>query len=273
METKRELNDILISDDDLQKQNRTKKLMMMVAMALVFFCILIAVIFVITRDEDEIGEREAALNNGLMPIESQRNESDFVNVPLNNASDNAEADPFKQILDDIRSRDTNTQIAQNTQPLPTEPKQPVNATPIEPTKPAQPVKPSTPATQPKPTQSTADSKKPSQPVLPNKPATQPTQNIANMFNEAQTSSNVDTSKNGQVAEKGFYIQVGSFTNKPSADFMRQISNYSYRVYAGTSNGQQTTKYLVGPYPSRVEASRDLPSLRILVSEPIHFEVK
>lgn len=37
METKRELNDILINDDDLQKQNRTKRLMMMIAMALIFY--------------------------------------------------------------------------------------------------------------------------------------------------------------------------------------------------------------------------------------------
>ena len=117
METKRELNDILINDDDLQKQNRTKKLMMMIAMALVFLSILIAVIFIITRGEEELGEREVAANNGLTPIESP---NEFVNVPLNDNA-NEEADPFQQILDDIRKREqqnnTNTQVAQTTTPL------------------------------------------------------------------------------------------------------------------------------------------------------------
>lgn len=246
METKRELNDILINDDDLQKQNRTKKLMMMIAMALIFLCILIAVVFVITRDEEELSERERANNNGLTPIESQNS---FVDVPINNAPE--EVDPFQQILDDIRSREqqANTQVAQNTQPT-------TPSVPKEPTKPAQ-----QPASTPKVT-------------TPSKPATQPAQtsNIANIFEDVST-PRMDTSKNGQVAEKGFYVQVGSFANKPSAEFLKQINNYSYRVYAGTSNGQPTTKYLIGPYNSRTEASRDLPNFKTIVPNPVHFEVK
>lgn len=296
METKRELNDILINDDDLQKQNRTKKLMMMIAMALVFLSILIAVIFIITRGEEELGEREVAANNGLTPIESP---NEFVNVPLNDNA-NEEADPFQQILDDIRKREqqnnTNTQVEQTTTPPPVMP--PVQNPPAT-SKPAQP------------TQPTADSKKPAtQPVLPAKPSTPVTQpaksttpvkqnptkpaentppvkttsankptapatatnNIANMFEDVST-PRMDTSKNGNIAEKGFYLQVGSFTNKPNEEFLKKISNYSYRVYEGTSNGQPTTKYLIGPYSSRTEASRDLPNFKTLVADPVHFEVK
>ncbi len=80
--------------------------------------------------------------------------------------------------------------------------------------------------------------------------------MANVFEDVSV-TRMDTSKNGQVAEKGFYVQVG----------------YSYRVYAGTSNGQPTTKYLIGPYHSRTDAGRDLPKFTTLVSDPVHFEVK
>ena len=113
--------------------------------------------------------------------------------------------------------------------------------------------------------------KPAQNAAPAKPA--PTQNQPQAQKNVATVTRMDTSKNGQVAEKGFYVQVGSFANKPSADFLKKISNYSYRVYAGTSNGQPTTKYLIGPYHSRTDAGRDLPKFTTLVSDPVHFEVK
>lgn len=316
METKRELNDILINDDDLQKQNRTKKLMMMIGVAIVFLFILIAVIFIITRDEDELDEKAIANNNGLTPIEStpiqDHQNGSFVNVPIDNNT--SSDDRFQQILDDIRNRngDSNNQIAQNTTSQQT-PSTPALTTPTQ----NQP-KPTQQATQPKPTQQTNQN----QPVLPNnntttakpakptqttstatpnthtntakkpevaKPAPAPTQpqtskpeptkpaqttnSVANAF-EGVATSPMDQSKNGQVATKGFYVQVGSFANKPSEEFLKKISNYSYRVYAGTSsNGQQTTKYLIGPYNSRTEAARDLPNFKSLVADPVHFEVK
>ncbi|TLD97769.1 SPOR domain-containing protein [Helicobacter jaachi] len=312
MDTKRELNDILINDDDLQKQNRTKKLMMMVAMALVFLCILIAVVFVITRDEEELGERQAAANNGLTPIESNKQNNDFVNVPL--SGNETSEDPFQRILDDIRSRDPQNQaqnqssqnLAQNTQPTqPIQPAQPAQsaqnpkpdskeakkAEPKPASQPNQPVLPAKPKTEAKPdskeakkaepkqsaqaTQSAQNPKPAQNAQTPNKPAQvaqNNTNNISDIF-ENVPAPRMDTSKNGQVAEKGFYVQVGSFANKPSEEFLKKISNYSYRVYAGTSNGQPTTKYLIGPYNSRTEASRDLPNFKTIVSDPVHFEVK
>lgn len=315
METKRELNDILINDDDLQQQNRTKKLMMMVGVAIIILCILIAVIFVITRGEEDLSEKTIADNNGLTsmgstPIQEPQN-GGFVNVPIDNNT--GSDDRFQQILDDIRNR--NGDSNQNTTQQPAAPSTPPLTTPTQ----NQP-KPTQQTTQPKPTQQTSQNK----PVLPNnttstkkpelsKPAqttsnttstnttkkpepaksapaptqtqtpkpTQtatPTNSVANAFEGVATSpattSPMDRSKNGQVATKGFYVQVGSFANKPSEEFLKKIGNYSYRVYAGTSsNGQQTTKYLIGPYNSRTEAARDLPNFKSLVADPVHFEVK
>lgn len=300
METKRELNDILINDDDLQQQNRTKKLMMMVGVAIIILCILIAVIFVITRGEENLDEKSIADNSGLTPIQEPQN-GGFVNVPIGNNTSND--DRFQQILDDIRNRngDSNNQVAQNatqqpspsTSPLTTPTKQTTQPKPTQQTNQNQPVLPNNNATTPKkqePTNTATTTKKPETaksapaPTQTQTPKPQPTQtatptnSVANAFEGVATSpattSPMDRSKNGQVATKGFYVQVGSFANKPSEEFLKKIGNYSYRVYAGTSsNGQQTTKYLIGPYNSRTEAARDLPNFKSLVADPVHFEVK
>ena len=285
METKRELNDILINDDDLQRENKTKKLMMMIAMALVFLCIVIGV-SIFFASEDTTHEKHTAANNGLTPIRDPL-DSSFENVPLGN-NPSGEIDEFQQILDDIRKREqggTHPQIAQNTQPTPQSPqpaptpKPAQNPQPAQAPKPAaQPVLPAKPTAQPTPKPAAQPAKPPQNPTTPTKPtapakpASTNQKSIPNIFEDVST-PRMDTSKNGQVAEKGFYVQVGSFANKPSAEFLKQISNYSYRVYAGTSNGQPTTKYLIGPYTSRTEASRDLPNFKTLVPDPVHFEVK
>ncbi|TLD80545.1 SPOR domain-containing protein [Helicobacter sp. MIT 05-5293] len=300
METKRELNDILINDEEFQKQNRTKKLIMMIAMALIFLSILIAVVFIITREEEDLTEQTIATEGGLTPI--NKDSDQFVDVPLEtNASTE---DPFQKILDDIRTRNSGSDAANNTQvasvdkprtdskpPVVLPPKDVKPAPVVKPaeSKPTPPPanKPATPTTPPakpapvvKPTESKPTPPPANKPATPtataqtNPPATQTnTQpvSITNVFNDISTPT--DTSKNGQVAEKGFYIQVGSFANKPSDEFLKKISNYSYRVYAGTSNGQATTKYLIGPYNSRIEAGRDLPKFTTLVTDPVHFEVK
>lgn len=309
METKRELNDILIHDDELQTQNRTKKLMMMIAMALVFLCILIAVVFVITSDDESSKSSEShqiATNQGFEPAgdsntlpkpdsNTQDSSTDtFTNVPITQNSNNND-DRFQQILDDIRKRNgdtknqqtnTNTTIAQNTPALPPKPAT-QNPTPpsikTEPNKTAttdsknessKTANTSNQSNNKKDTKTTTQTGKKETPKASTTPTTANAQsnNIASAFEGVSTSS-MDTSKNGQVAEKGFYVQVGSFANKPSAEFLKKISNYSYRVYAGTSNGQPTTKYLIGPYKSRTEAGRDLPSFKTLVADPVHFEVK
>lgn len=301
---KQELNDILINDDDLQKQNRTKKLMMMVAMALIFLCVLIAVIFVLTSSDEESTEQKIAQENGL--VAAPNGTSGFEPVELGNNQDSQ--DQFQAILDNIRKQqglDNDSQ--ESNQPKPTQPSLPTSTQTSkpesikpEPVKPA-PVLPSKPTENPKkpeptkpavkeptnqqevaknplkpaqPTPSTQTPKTPSPAPGANQTQTPGSNNsVVNAFNEVST-PRMDTSKNGQIAEKGFYIQIGSFTNKPNAEFLKKISNYSYRVYDGaSSNGTQTTRYLIGPYSSRTEASRDLPNFKSLVANPIHFEVK
>lgn len=296
------MSDILISDDDFQRQARTKKLIMMIAVAIIFLSILIGMVAVITSSDDEQKEQEQAIakNNNLEPMPLQEPE-----VPVEIENNNKADDKFDALLAEIRNRNNDISNPQsepakpqtNKEITPEKPKQ--IAQNSQPTQPLQPAKPSTPKppviapTQTKDSQKQNVEKKPeskpeSKPTqatqqTPAKPSTPPTPaeskpttpkentSVADMFDDVP---NMDTSKNGQVAEKGFYIQVGSFSNTPNADFRKKIANYSYRVYEGVnSNGVQMTRYLIGPYTSKAQASKDISKFTNLVDNPVHFEVK
>ena len=117
--------------------------------------------------------------------------------------------------------------------------------------------------------------KPTQPTQPTQvvQSTQPT-SAPNPQTESQPrtqpTQSVDKSKNGQVAQKGHYIQVGSFENTPNKDFLNKINNYSYRVYGAQSG----TKYLIGPYDSRTDANRDMLKVKTDMGDQVfYYEVK
>lgn len=176
-------------------------------------------------------------------------------------------------------------------PVVVQPTQPVQST--QPTKPFKPESSTSATTPSKPTQvvqsmpkqqTPQPTTKPTQPVQPTQPTqsqrqpqqiAQPTQPIANTQSAPvteipQSSMSVDKSKNGQVAQKGHYIQVGSFENTPNKEFLNKINNYSYRVYGA----QNTTKYLVGPYQSRTDANRDMLKLKTDMGDQVfYYEVK
>lgn len=176
-------------------------------------------------------------------------------------------------------------IAQPTQPQPVSKPTPA-AKPTQPTKPTQaPKSESTPAPVTSPTQPTPQTKptQAPQPTIQNaQPTTQPTQPTQAV---AQTQSTpkptadgprpqstppMDKSKNGQVAQKGHYIQVGSFENTPNKEFLNKLNNYSYRVYGAQSG----TKYLIGPYDSRTDANRDMLKVKTDMGDQVfYYEVK
>lgn len=195
------------------------------------------------------------------------------------------------ILETASQSTTTTQNIPST-PVVAQPQQPTISS-IPATKPTQPAKPiqaskpqstsapvvSAPATQPrsqpKSTQASQSVTKPTQPTQPTQvvQSTQPT-SAPNPQTESQPrtqpTQSVDKSKNGQVAQKGHYIQVGSFENTPNKDFLNKINNYSYRVYGAQSG----TKYLIGPYDSRTDANRDMLKVKTDMGDQVfYYEVK
>jgi len=64
-----------------------------------------------------------------------------------------------------------------------------------------------------------------------------------------------------ISNGSYYIQVGSFANKPSSRFLSVITNsgFSYKLH-------HTGKLLIGSYSSRANANRDLPRVKDLINK-------
>lgn len=191
------------------------------------------------------------------------------------------------ILETASQSTTTTQNIPST-PVVAQPQQPAPSStpatrPTQPAKPTQATRPqatpapvvSAPATQPKPQPKPTQASQPvTQSTQPTQVATQSTQPAPAPKPESQPrtqpTQSVDKSKNGQVAQKGHYIQVGSFENTPNKDFLNKINNYSYRVYGAQSG----TKYLIGPYDSRTDANRDMLKVKTDMGDQVfYYEVK
>lgn len=286
MEDRREFNDILI-DEKAQDQNRSKKIILLVVAAVLLFAILvIAVIASLNEDKVQKGlEQTTATEGGLQrdplafadkPASAPIQENPDGFEPIKPQSTADEDDRFGQIVQEIQKRQLernpalaqNTESAQTQQVLPTPaPVQPQPAQPVVTPKPApqttQRQAQATPETKPAPTPAPRPV---AQPARPGQNTAQNTPRIAQTF----PSKTIDKSKNGQTAQKGHYIQVGSFSNTPNKEFLGKLENYSYRIY----NVQNATKYLVGPYNSRTDANNDILKVKTDMGEQVfYYEVK
>lgn len=85
---------------------------------------------------------------------------------------------------------------------------------------------------------------------------------------------VNRLSNGDLAENGYYLQVGAFSKTPNKAFIDSINNYSYRIQEIMINSSVITRYLVGPYKSREEAQRDYERVsKDIATKPVYLLVQ
>ena len=69
----------------------------------------------------------------------------------------------------------------------------------------------------------------------------------------------------KVASKtsGYFVQIGAFTKKPSDKYLNTVkkAGYSYTLHNETIKNIKYTKVLVGPYPNRATATKNMPSIK------------
>ena len=85
-------------------------------------------------------------------------------------------------------------------------------------------------------------KKPHHPKPMHKPAPKPAPKL-------------DLDAQGEVAAAGSYLQIGVFSKMPGQELQKLLKKHSYRIQEVWVNEQKLTKYLVGPFKNRSEASR------------------
>lgn len=76
----------------------------------------------------------------------------------------------------------------------------------------------------------------------------------------------------EEAEKGSYLQVGVFANKPNKTMQKILENHSFKILTMEINDQKVTKYLIGPFKSRIQAS-NYKQANPELKDSVYFEVK
>jgi hypothetical protein len=72
-----------------------------------------------------------------------------------------------------------------------------------------------------------------------------------------------------IYNKGtFYVQIGSFSNKPHSSLLYSITKrgYHYKLIEFPANGTMISKLLVGPYKTRTQALKILPHIKEEIKE-------
>lgn len=81
---------------------------------------------------------------------------------------------------------------------------------------------------------------------------EPKKSIKDLVNSSSTSS-----------PKGYFVQVGAFTKKPSDSYISKIRNASlkYKVHQVDIKGKLYNKVLIGPYSSRAVAKQNIDNIK------------
>ena len=63
--------------------------------------------------------------------------------------------------------------------------------------------------------------------------------------------------------KGYFVQIGAFSKKPSNSYINKIrnANLKYKIYQVTVKGKLYNKVLIGPYSSRASASKNIENIK------------
>lgn len=75
--------------------------------------------------------------------------------------------------------------------------------------------------------------------------------------------------NNSYAPKGYFIQIGAFQRGPSKTLLNSINKYGFRyvLYDVVVNGTKYTKVLIGKYPNKAAANKDLGLVKSVLKTP------
>jgi DedD protein len=219
-----DLGDLILNEDEKKDNTKSKGILTIVALLIAILVIAIMMAQMVLDDNDENSSLLASQEDSIVSSELQLDES------IREQSDEEALDDVTKLLTEESMEQNSTKEANSTDEIKPDIKEideeattaPVVATPIS--KPEKPV-----VKKPKPAV-----KKPAPKPKPKK-------------SEPQKS---------HISKGSFYIQVGSFTKKPSSRFLSVITNsgFSYKLH---SSG----KLLIGSYSSRDMATKDLPRVK------------
>lgn len=214
-------------------RSKDSKKMLLLIIAIVVLVLAIAII-VVAMGNAKGGNNDTIVVDSPTSADSNIPGGGFSSVDIDNAGE----DRFDQIVRDIKN---------STEPDST---------------------PSAPIAQPEPPKATM----PSKPKAPTKVATATTRPSGATITSTPRRT-MNRLNNGDIAENGYYLQVGAFSKTPNRAFLDTLNNYSYRTQEIMINSNVITRYLVGPYKSRDEAQRDFDRVARDIGTPVYLLVQ
>ena len=93
--------------------------------------------------------------------------------------------------------------------------------------------------------------------------------------EEKKSTRAVTETSSSDMSKGYFVQIGAFSKKPSDSYINTIRNekFKYKIYQTEIKGTLYNKVLIGPYSSRAAANQDMDAIKEKLSVTNAFIVK
>ncbi len=235
MDDKRELNDILIGGEDVRSKNTKRVILLIIAIV-----VLIVAIAAIALNLSSSDAKEEIVLNTNSANDINQVDNTFTSIPVDD-----ESAEFEKIMQEIRAKQQNAASSQPATPMPSQPNfQQSPTTDVEKIR--------------------IPDKIPEASVkVTSKPKIQSSKPAANAMSKRN---------NGDIAENGVYLQVGAFSKTPNKDFLDSVNKYSYRVQEIMINSKVITRYLIGPYPNRNAAQKDVNIISRDITTPVILEV-
>jgi len=235
------LDDLIIEDEQLHKSDKTKGILTILALLIVVLIIVIVLTKVILKEPqvdaiviDESAQLRSHDLKKLQPKPKAKNDTDTTQgSEYSGDSVNEEIDTTLDT--DSKSEEKSSELQK----------------PVVVTKP-KPVQTPKPVSKPKPVQ------KPKTVHTP-KPIHKPTVKKVTITDEFEQTKPVQKPKATQSSSQKYYIQVGSYSQEPSGNYLKIIKNSGFNYTVISSGGRK--KLLVGPYSSRSAVDSALPKVR------------
>jgi len=223
--TDHDLNDLIIGESERKKNSKGKGVLTIVALLVAILVIAIMMAQMVLEEKDENSSLLASENESIVSSELQLDES-----IKDEDNDNDELEDITTLLDRKSAEDNKTAQASSE-----------NENEVKPD--IQEVNDEVPAPVVAPAK--VEPKAEPKPKVEPKPKPKPVEK------RPEPAKKVETPK-PHTSTGSYYIQVGSFTTKPSSQFLRVIKNsgFSYKLH-------NSGKLLIGSYSSREMANRDL----------------
>lgn len=284
MEEKKELNEILLGDDNSNHTSKTKKLFLMIIIAIVVILILLIVAWKMktgSSDQtppatvDNTIEKLDTLHDGSNPSDDMND--DFENMSIDDMSKSDQESKFDKIVNDIKSKQQLANQKEDTHLTPPAEDSKDQMLPITEQDHQKSTNPldnhSVESIKQAPKSIKTETKKPES---VKKQVAKPAENkkpLPKAKEAKQPLAKPALKNNGSNATAGHYLQVGVFNKTPNKAFLDKIKKYSYRTQTSVLNGETVTKYLIGPYKSRNEASKDIADITSNLTKPVYTQVK